>query len=571
MKKVITLVTLVAMVIGLMVPAFAASYNPHGSTPYEDATEGPAYYTVKKTDASNLKKDGVIGENEYEKLDVDVDPDNTYLHLIYNQSSDYDFGENLLGNVEYYASWSDGQINIAVKAKADHMTQIMDIETPECPKDNFCHNLSLTISSDQIQTREKGKVCNFYYAIAKRTDTGNYLVGYYTNEDPNYNQLGNSGNYVPEADKDFAIAYTDDGYAIYEWSIPFAETCKNGTASAGDNVYLTIAVTSGAGDTVDEWGDLHESWYGVAMGDFGFGVAQKEAVNHQAFKLSSESLDKWDNPFTDLKEGAFYTDAVEWAVKGGITNGLTDTTFGPDSSCTRGHVVTFLWRAAGSPEPTSTTCNFTDVDPKGFYYKAMLWAVENGITKGMTDTTFGPKVACTRGQVVAFLHRAKGSPAPTTTSTAFTDVSAKKYYYSAMLWAVGNGITKGTSQTSFSPNAACTRAEVVTFLYRSAQLPPAEEPPEEPGEDPSEPGEDPTEPGEPGEPGEDPTEPTEPGEHPTEPGEPGEDPTEPGEDPTEPGEPGEPGEDPTEPTTPADPIEDPTEPGEGPADPINEP
>ena len=472
MKKVITLVTLLAMVIGLMVPALAASYNPHGHTPYDvDPDTGEEFfYTVKKTDKSNLKKDGVIGENEYEKLDVDVDPDNTYLHLVYNQSTDYDFGEALLGNIEYYGSWSDGQINVAVKAKAEHMTQTMSIDSEENPKDDFCRNLAFTVSSDQIQTREKGKVCNFYYAIAKRTDNGEYLLGYYTSDDADHNQLGNSGTYIPKADEDFSVTYTDDGYVVFEWSVPFAEICKGNTASAGDNVYLTLAVTSGAGTEIDEWGDAHESWYGVAMGDFGFGVAQKEAVNHQAFKLSSESLDKWENPFTDVKEKAFYYDAVAWAVKNNVTNGMTDTTFAPNSACNRGQVVTFLWRAAGSPEPTTTTCNFTDVKSGAFYYKAMLWAVENGITKGMTDTTFAPNAICNRGQVVTFLHRALNSPAPSATSTNFTDVSEKGFYYTAMLWAVENGVTKGMTDTTFAPTADCNRGQVVTFLFRAFNL-----------------------------------------------------------------------------------------------------
>ena len=474
MKKVITLVTLLAMVIGLMVPALAASYNPHSHTPYETDTEGPAFYEVKKTDKSNLKKDGVIGENEYEKLDVDLDPDDTYLHLVYNQSSDYDFGEHMLGNMEYYASWSDGQINVAVKTKADHMTQILDIDTEENPKDDFCHNLAFTVSSDVKQTRDKGAVCNFYYAIAKRTDTGEYLVGYYTTDDEDHNQLGNSGNYVPKAEEDFAIAYTDDGYAIYEWSVPFAEICKDGTAAEGDNVYLTLAMTSGAGTEIDEWGDEHVSWYGVAMGDFGFGVAQKEAVNHQAFKLSDEKIGgddtPWVNPFSDVKEKAFYYDAVEWAVKNNITKGMTDTTFEPGTACNRGQVVTFLWRAAGSPTPSSDKCDFTDVKKGAFYYDAMLWAVENGITNGMTKTTFAPNAICNRGQVVTFLHRALNSPAPSATSTNFTDVSEKGFYYKAMLWAVENGVTKGMTDTTFAPSADCNRGQVVTFLFRAFNL-----------------------------------------------------------------------------------------------------
>ena len=120
-------------------------------------------------------------------------------------------------------------------------------------------------------------------------------------------------------------------------------------------------------------------------------------------------------PFTDVKEKAYYYDAVAWAVENGVTAGVTPTTFQPNANCTRGQVVSFLWRAAGSPEPTKTTHPFTDVKEKAFYYKAMLWAVETGVTSGLTPTTFGPNEVCTRGQVVSFLHRASGSPAPTKT------------------------------------------------------------------------------------------------------------------------------------------------------------
>ena len=175
----------------------------------------------------------------------------------------------------------------------------------------------------------------------------------------------------------------------------------------------------------------------------------------------------YENPFTDVIEGKFYYDAVAWAVKNEITKGINDTTFAPSGDCTRGQVVTFLWRAAGSPEPNTTEHSFTDVEEGKFYYKAMLWAVEKGITKGMTDTTFDPNGICTRGQVVTFLWRAKNEPKATSTSHPFTDVEKGKYYYDAMLWAVENKITEGMSSTTFVPNNTCNRGQVVTFLYRA--------------------------------------------------------------------------------------------------------
>ena len=141
----------------------------------------------------------------------------------------------------------------------------------------------------------------------------------------------------------------------------------------------------------------------------------------------------------------------------------------PDGGCTRGQVVTFLWRAAGCPEPKSTDTPFTDVKAKAFYAKAVAWAVENGITKGMTDTTFEPDTTCTRGQIVTFLYRFKESPAPKSTETPFTDVNPKAFYAKAVAWAVEEGVTKGMTDTTFAPNDTCTRGQIVTFLYRATK------------------------------------------------------------------------------------------------------
>lgn len=172
------------------------------------------------------------------------------------------------------------------------------------------------------------------------------------------------------------------------------------------------------------------------------------------------------NFFYDVPNDAFFYEAVKWAVKSGVTNGLSDTMFGPYESCTRAQIVTFLWRAAGSPEP-KTASSFADVPASAYYAKAVAWAVENGITNGMTETTFAPDATCTRGQSVTFLYRAlKGTASG---STNFTDVASDAFYADAINWAVANNVTNGTSATTFSPNADCTRAEIVTFLYRAYQ------------------------------------------------------------------------------------------------------
>lgn len=174
------------------------------------------------------------------------------------------------------------------------------------------------------------------------------------------------------------------------------------------------------------------------------------------------------NPFTDVPADAYYHDAVLWAVENGITSGTSATTFSPNAVCTRAQAVTFLWRAAGSPEPGIAENPFTDVASDSYYYKAVLWAVEKGITSGTSATTFSPNVTCSRAQIVTFLWRGQQSPS-VSASGAFTDVSADAYYAKAVDWAVSEGITSGTSATTFSPNANCTRAQIVTFLWRAYQ------------------------------------------------------------------------------------------------------
>ena len=169
--------------------------------------------------------------------------------------------------------------------------------------------------------------------------------------------------------------------------------------------------------------------------------------------------------FVDVATGSYYEDAVDWAVENGITKGTDDTHFSPDGICTRAQAVTFLWRTAGSPEPETRTMPFTDVPVGSYYYDAVLWAVENGITKGTSDTTFSPNMTCTRAQIVAFLWRSEKSPAAGT-ANPFADVKSTAYYADAVLWAVKENITKGTTSTTFSPNADCTRAQIVTFLWR---------------------------------------------------------------------------------------------------------
>ena len=186
-------------------------------------------------------------------------------------------------------------------------------------------------------------------------------------------------------------------------------------------------------------------------------------MSEQDYVITVPSVDR---PFVDVTAEDYFYEPVLWAVERGVTGGINAMQFAPGNPCTRGQVVTFLWRAKGSPEPESTNHPFTDISADKYYYKAVLWAVENGITAGLTATTFAPNNACTRGQIATFLWRANGSPEPQSSENPFSDVTEGPFY-KAILWAVEEGITTGYTDGTFRPNASCTRGHIVTFLYRA--------------------------------------------------------------------------------------------------------
>lgn len=233
-------------------------------------------------------------------------------------------------------------------------------------------------------------------------------------------------------------------------------------ASAGTTVTVTVQPDSGyvLGDlrVTDKDGD-DVKLTDQGNGKYTFTMPAGGAVVSADFVKETK-----DNPFTDVSSGAYYYDAVLWAAENGVTDGVTATLFAPDAPCIRAQIVTFLWRAAGSPEPVGTSA-FTDVPASAYYAKAVAWAVENGITTGTSETTFSPDAPCTRGQSMTFLYRARKGAA--NASTGFTDVPAGAYYAAPVAWAVENGVTNGTGETTFSPDVPCTRAEIVTFLYRA--------------------------------------------------------------------------------------------------------
>ena len=339
--------------------------------------------------------------------------------------------------------------------------------------------------------------------------------------EPNYTKITTSGKTLKDAalttkgstlnPSDGKLEWVDDkgnvlpdstrveANTTYKWH--FTPTDTNYTTLTGEvelyhksssgggwyDSYYTIKTTAGAGGSISPSGSVsvregRDQTFTITP-DKGYAVANVKIDGKSIGAVKSYTFENVrrthtievifmkanGNPqtgvFVDVATGSYYEDAVDWAVGNGITQGTDDTHFSPDGICTRAQTVTFLWRAAGSPKPETRTMPFTDVPAGSYYYDAVLWAVENDITKGTSDTTFSPNMTCTRAQIVAFLWRSEKSPAAGT-ANPFADVKSAAYYADAVLWAAKKDITKGTTNTTFSPDADCTRAQIVTFLWR---------------------------------------------------------------------------------------------------------
>lgn len=251
-----------------------------------------------------------------------------------------------------------------------------------------------------------------------------------------------------------------------------ASTASNGkvsldksTAKKGDTV--TVTVTPDAGYQLDKLTVTDKNGTVLKLTDKGDGKYSFTMPDGKVEVKAVFAKEVETSPFGDVSTDAYYYKAVQWAQEKGITDGIRSDLFGPKQPCTRSQIVTFLWRAAGSPEPKGTAAGMTDVVPGSYYAKAVAWAVENGITTGTAEGTFSPDATCTRAQAVTFLARAQNAKA--TGKTAFSDVPADSYFADAVAWAQANGVTTGTSETTFSPDSDCTRAQIVTFLYRANQ------------------------------------------------------------------------------------------------------
>ena len=237
----------------------------------------------------------------------------------------------------------------------------------------------------------------------------------------------------------------------------------------GDTV--TITPKPDAGYTVEQILVTDKNGNAVKVTNNGDGTY---SFTQPADKVNVEVIFMEDNTmlnfFVDVPANAYYYDAVLWAAENGITGGVDDTHFAPNAPCTRAQIVTFLWRAAGSPV-VNYAMDFSDVPADAYYAEAVRWAVSQGITKGTGDTTFGPNATCTRAQAMTFIYRSEqaqggGMQGAWMFLNPFSDVDLENYYGEAVMWAVANGVTSGTTDTTFSPNADCTRAQIVTFLYR---------------------------------------------------------------------------------------------------------
>ena len=323
-------------------------------------------------------------------------------------------------------------------------------------------------TADQVLTvAENGIVI-----LPTPTRSGRYAFRYWTDGTNTYN-AGDAYTVTGNATLTAVWRYTGSSSSgitsSYPVSVPRFDngsvSVTPGSASKGTTVTLTVKPDEGY--ALDKITVTDKDGNRLSLSDKGDGKYTFTMPGSKVSVDASFSKIAASVSFRDVNQSDYYYDAVQWAVEKGITEGTSATTFSPGASCTRAQMVTFLYRAAGSPAPKSTVNPFTDVSANDYYYNAVLWAVENGITTGVSADRFAPGATVSRAQTVTFLYRANGSPAAN--GASFSDVAADEYYANAVAWAVRSGITTGTGNGKFSPSADCTRGQIVTFLYRSSK------------------------------------------------------------------------------------------------------
>ncbi len=336
---------------------------------------------------------------------------------------------------------------------------------------NAQYNPVVIVNGQKAEYETDGTLMTVKYEV----NTSEVFVSYITISGLDFPEVGNTADREPEAaDPNYydckSISWYEDGeYMDYEDTfkagkeytvVMYVDTIRSGwdyTAKFAEDISASVDGFAVKESDIDR---LHDTTVVVT---YTFPVLEEEKVEETETDTPQETE---KSMFVDVAKDEYYYDAVMWAAESGITGGTSANTFSPNANCSRGQVVTFLHRMIGSPEPAAITLNFADVAEDVYYYKSVKWAFGSEITGGTSETTFSPDDNCTRAQVVTFLWRTTGQPNPNGKDNPFTDVKADSYYYDAVLWAVENGITGGTSATTFSPDATCTRAQVVTFLYR---------------------------------------------------------------------------------------------------------
>ena len=432
-----------------------------------DATEG-TYVPTKPTITTVTLPDGKVGEAYSQTLAATGT--NPIAWSI--ETGDLPDGLTLVGDTIKGTPSKAGEFKFTVKATngGGSDTKALTIKIADAEAAKY-HNVTLSgagTGATGAGSHAAGTTVNIYAG----TKSG-YTFNGWTSDDVTVLSASSKNASFVMPDKDVTVK---------------ANWVYNGGSSGGGYTYYTIKATAGVNGSISPTGNVsvregRDQTFTITPNK-GYAVAKVliDSKNVGAVKsYTFENVKKnhtievvfmkaSGNPqtgvFVDVPEGSYYEEAVNWAVEKGITTGTDATHFSPDGICTRAQAVTFLWRAAGSPAAKSAVMPFTDVKAGSYYYDAVLWAVENGITKGTSDTMFSPDATCSRAQIVTFLWRSQKSPAAGT-ANPFTDVKASAYYADAVLWAVKEDVTKGTTNTTFSPDANCTRAQIVTFIWRA--------------------------------------------------------------------------------------------------------
>ena len=354
------------------------------------------------------------------------------------------------GTVTLYAVWTKKQVIPAFSSSA--------IQSYKYDGSAKKYTLTSGINDFTITYKQGGE------EVAKPTNVGTYDVVITRNEDNTYAAFSQTitGGLVSTK----VSSGSSSSNPTYSVTTP-SKSENGGVAVSSKNARkgdaVTVTVTPDAGYQLDKLTITDKNGKELKLTDKGDGKYSFTMPDGKVEVKAVFAKEVKTSPSAD----AYYNQAVQWAQEKGITDGISSNLFGPKQPCTRSQIVTFLWRAAGSPEPKSTAAGMTDVVPGSYYAKAVAWAVENGITTGTAEGTFSPDATCTRAQAVTFLARAQNAKA--TGKTAFSDVPADSYFADAVAWAQANGVTTGTSETTFSPDNDCTRAQIVTFLYRANQ------------------------------------------------------------------------------------------------------